>query len=154
MSMTNQKGMVLAVILILMLPLTLMAVSVMQWGREQMKMSAAGSHNINALASLDSQLQDFWEQPDLRQLLEEFTDESKEKRNNTKGIFQTSRQYEMPCSRTTLVSSSNVIKHCRYIDISLNKSKQAVKQNSAVMTVELPFFQRTDSGINNDSILP
>lgn len=154
MSMTNQKGMVLAVILILMLPLTLMAVSVMQWGREQMKMSAAGSHRINTLASLDSQLQDFWAQPDLRQLLEEFTDESKDKRNSTKGIFQTSRQYEMPCSRTTLVSSSNVIKHCRYIDISLNKSKQVVKQNSAVMTVELPFFQRTDSGINNDSILP
>lgn len=154
MSMTNQKGMVLAVILILMLPLTLMAVSVMQWGREQMKMSAAGSHRINTLASLDSQLQDFWAQPDLRQLLEEFTDESKDKRNSTKGIFQTSRQYEMPCRRTTLVSSSNVIKRCRYIDISLNKSKQAVKQNSAVMTVELPFFQRTDSGINNDSILP
>ncbi len=140
MSMTKQKGMVLAVILILMLPLTLMAVSVMQWGREQMKMSAAGSHRINALAHIDSRLRDFWTQPDLRQLLEESTDESKDKINSTKGIFQTNRQYEMPCSRTTLVSSSNVIKRCRYIDIVLNKPVQLVKKNAAVMTIELPFF--------------
>ncbi len=142
--------MILALVLILMLPLTLMAVSVMQWGREQMKMSAASSHRINALASLDSQVQDFWTQPDLRQLLEEFTGDSKEKRDSTKDMFQTNRQYKMPCSRTTLVSSNNVIKRCRYIDIILTKSARLSNKNSAVMTVELPFFQSTYSGINND----
>ena len=67
-----------------------------------------------------------------------------------KDMFQTNRQYKMPCSRTTLVSSDNVIKRCRYIDIILTKSARLSNKNSAVMTVDLLFCQSTYSGINND----
>lgn len=50
---TNNSGMVLVVALILLLPLTLIAVSVMQWAREDVKM--AGAASSRALAEQQQQ---------------------------------------------------------------------------------------------------
>ncbi len=47
-SYTNNSGMVLVVALILLLPLTLIAVSVMQWAREDVKMAGAASSRVLA----------------------------------------------------------------------------------------------------------
>lgn len=61
----RERGMVLVMALVLMLPLTLMALSVMQWSREQMQMSAVTSHRLNEIAEIDADLQTIWLQSDL-----------------------------------------------------------------------------------------
>jgi hypothetical protein len=42
-----------------------MALSVMQWSREQMQMSAVTSHRLNEIAEIDADLQTIWLQSDL-----------------------------------------------------------------------------------------
>lgn len=138
----KQAGMVLAVVLILMLPLTLMAVSVMQWGREQMKMSAANRHYLDARAHADAEMQTFWLQPDLRQVLVALMAKESKENIKTQNQYHIKNSYEMPCARMYMANSSNLIQHCRYIEIAFNKSEWSNKQDEATVNVELPLFYR------------
>lgn len=54
----KEKGMVLAVALILILPLTLIAVSVMQWAREDLKMIGAITDRNSAEQTLTGIMQE------------------------------------------------------------------------------------------------
>ncbi len=136
----KQKGMVLAVVLILTLPLTLMAVSVMQWGREQMKISAANRHYLDVLTRSDAEIQAFWQHPDLRQILVDSMTEGSKENIKIQDKYQIKRSYEMPCARTRMASSNNLIQHCRYMEIAFNKSEWSYKQDEATVNVELPLF--------------
>lgn len=134
----TQQGMVLALVMILILPLTLMALTVMQSGREQMKMSAASSHRLSSLQSKASGLQQFWLQKDLRQRLKNLIvmdNQGTPQSKNT--LFVLERSYTLPCMRTIKVSSLNIVKRCHYMTISLQDLP--AEKSPAVILAELPL---------------
>lgn len=136
----KQKGMVLAVVLILMLPLTLMAVSVMQWGQEQMKMSAANRHYLDVLTRSDAEIQAFWQQPDLRQVLVDLMSDGSKENIKSHNKYHIKNSYETPCTRMRMANSINLIQYCRYMEIAFNKSGWSYKKDEATVSVELPLF--------------
>lgn len=126
--------------LVLMLPLTLMAVSIMQWSREQMKMSAATSVHFRELANTDAGVQTVWLQPDLLQQLNLLPMNSTISWITENKAYQLAVRYEMACGRTVQASSSNLIRRCRYADVSLQKAGSLAAPTDAVTTLELPLL--------------
>ena len=138
----RERGMVLVMALVLMLPLTLMALSVMQWSREQMQMSAATSHRFNKLAETDTGLQTVWLQSDVLQNIASLplpvtSSLTWTTHNKT---YRLDIRYEAACSRTGQASSSNVLCRCRYVDVALLNSASSTAKIAAVTTLELPLI--------------
>ncbi len=136
----RERGMVLVMALVLMLPLTLMAVSVMQWSREQMQMSAATSHRLNELAAIDAGLKTVWLQNDVLQNIDSLPVNSTLTWTTHNKIYRLDVRYEAACGRAIQASSSNVLRRCRYADVSLLNSTSPTAKIAAVTTLELPLF--------------
>lgn len=136
----RERGMVLVMALVLMLPLTLMALSVMQWSREQMQMSAATSHRLNDVAEIDAGLQTLWLQSDVLQTITSLPVNSTLTWTASNNRYRLDVRYEAACGRTVQASSSNVLRRCRYADISLLNSASPTAKIAAVTTLELPLF--------------
>lgn len=136
----RERGMVLVMALVLMLPLTLMALSVMQWSREQMQMSAATSHRLNEIAEVDAGLQTIWLQSDLLPNISSLPMNSTLTWTARNKIYRLDIRYEAACGRTVQASSSNVFRRCRYADVSLLNSASPTAKIAAVTTLELPLF--------------
>jgi type IV pilus assembly protein PilX len=136
----REQGMVLVMALVLMLPLTLMAVSVMQWSREQMQMSAATSHRLNELAAIDAGLQTVWLQSDVLQNLGSLPVNSTLTWTIHNKTYRLDVRYEAACGRAIQASSSNLLRRCRYADVSLLNSTSTTVKIAAVTTLELPLF--------------
>ena len=136
----RERGMVLVMALVLMLPLTLMALSVMQWSREQMQMSAATSHRLNEIAEVDAGLQTVWLQSDLLPNISSLPMNSTLTWTTNNKIYRLDIRYEAACSRTVLASSHNFLRRCRYADISLLNSASTTAKITAITTLELPLF--------------
>ncbi len=136
----RERGMVLVMALVLMLPLTLMALSVMQWSREQMQMSAATSHRLNEIAEVDAGLQTIWLQSDLLPNISSLPMNSTLTWTARNKIYRLDIRYEAACGRTGQASSSNVFRRCRYVDVSILNSASPTAKIAAVTTLELPLF--------------
>ena len=136
----RERGMVLVMALVLMLPLTLMALSVMQWSREQMQMSAVTSHRLNEIAEIDADLQTIWLQSDLLPNISSLPINSTLTWTAHNKIYRLDIRYEAACSRTVHASSHNLLRRCRYADVSLLKSTSTTAKTAAVTTLELPLF--------------
>ena len=136
----RERGMVLVMALVLMLPLTLMALSVMQWSREQMQMSAATSHRLNEIAEVDADLQTIWLQSDLLPNISSLPINSTLTWTARNKIYRLDIRYEAACRRTVQASSHNMLRRCRYADVSLLKSTSTTAKTAAVTTLELPLF--------------
>lgn len=136
----REQGMVLVMALVLMLPLTLMALSVMQWSREQMQMSAATSHRLNEIAEVDAGLQTIWLQSDLLPNISSLPMNSTLTWTARNKIYRLDIRYEAACGRTVQASSSNVLRRCLYADVSLLNSASPTAKIVAVTTLELPLF--------------
>ena len=142
----RERGMVLVIALVLMLPLTLMAVSVMQWSREQMQMSAATSHRLNELAAIDAGLQTVWLQSDVLQNIDSLPVNSTLTWTAHNKTYRLDIRYEAVCSRTVQASSYNLLHRCRYADVSLLNSASSTAKIAAVTTLELPLFSLPEFG--------
>ena len=140
----REQGMVLVMALVLMLPLTLMAVSVMQWSREQMQMSAATSHRLKELAETDTGLQAIWLEHDLLQNIATLPVHSTSTWTTSNQIYRLEIRYDAVCSRTTQASSNNLLSRCRYADVSLLNSVNGSTKIIAVTTLELPLFSLSE----------
>ena len=136
----RERGMVLVMALVLMLPLTLMALSVMQWSREQMQMSAATSHRLNEIAEVDAGLQTVWLQNDVLQNIDSLPVNSTLTWTTHNKIYRLDIRYEAACRRTVQASSHNMLRRCRYADVSLLNSTSSTAKTEAVSTLELPLF--------------
>ncbi len=136
----RERGMVLVIALVLMLPLTLMALSVMQWSREQMQMSAATSHRFNEIAEIDAGLQTVWLQSDVLQNIASLPVNSILTWTTNNSRYRLDVRYETACGRTGLASSNNVLRRCRYADLSLLNSASPTAKIAAVTTLELPLI--------------
>ncbi|WP_316672480.1 pilus assembly PilX N-terminal domain-containing protein [uncultured Tolumonas sp.] len=136
----RERGMVLVIALVLMLPLTLMALSVMQWSREQMQMSAATSHRFNEIAEIDAGLQTVWLQSDVLQNIASLPVNSILTWTTNNNRYRLDVRYETACGRTGLASSNNVLRRCRYADLSLLNSASPTAKIAAVTTLELPLI--------------
>ncbi|WP_320153626.1 pilus assembly PilX N-terminal domain-containing protein [uncultured Tolumonas sp.] len=136
----HEQGMVLVMALILMLPLTLMEVSVMQWSREQMQMSAATSHRFNEIAEIDAGLQTVWLQSDVLQNIASLPVNSILTWTTSHNRYRLDVRYDAACGRTGQASSSNVLRRCRYADVSLQNSASPTAKIAAVTTLELPLI--------------
>jgi type IV pilus assembly protein PilX len=140
MGMQREKGIVLVVVLVLMLPLTLMAVSMMQWSREQMKMSSATSQHLRWLANTDAAAQSLWLQPELSLQIATLAPGSVVEWITANKAYKLSVQYDTACGRTALASSHNMATRCRYADVSFNELDRPSASPSSVTTVELPLY--------------
>ena len=140
MSRIREQGLVLVMALVLMLPLTLMALSVMQWSREQMQMSAAASHRLNEIAEIDAGLQTVWLQSDLLQSIVSSPVNTSLTWTTSNNRYRLDVRYEAACGRTDQASSNNVLRRCRYADVSLLNSASPTTKIVAVTTLELPLF--------------
>ena len=140
MSRIREQGMVLVMALVLTLPLTLMALSVMQWSREQMQMSAAASHRLNEIAEIDAGLQTVWLQSDLLPNIGSLPMNSTLTWTAHNKTYRLDIRYEAACSRTVQASSHNLLCRCRYADVLLLNSASPTAKITAVTTLELPLF--------------
>jgi len=136
----REQGMVLVIALVLMLPLTLMAVSVMQWSREQMQMSAATSHRLNERAEIDAGLQTVWLQSDVLQNIGSLPLNSTLTWTTHNKTYRLEVRYEAACGRTVQAGSHNLLRRCRYADVSLLNSASPTAKIAAVTTFELPLI--------------
>lgn len=136
----RERGMVLVMALVLMLPLTLMALSVMQWSREQMQMSAATSHRFNESTEVDAGLQTIWLQNDVLQNIATLPVNSILTWTTSNNRYRLEVRYEAACGRTDQASSNNVLRRCRYADVSLLNSASLTAKIVAVTTLELPLI--------------
>ena len=136
----RERGMVLVMALVLMLPLTLMALSVMQWSREQMHMSAATSHRFNEIAEIDAGLQTVWLQRDVLQNIASLPVNTILTWTTNNNRYRLDVRYETACGRTGPASSNNVLRRCRYADLSLLNSASPTAKIAAVTTLELPLI--------------
>ncbi len=142
----RERGMVLVMALVLMLPLTLMALSVMQWSREQMQISAATSHRFNEITEIDAGLQTVWLQNDLLQSIVSSPVNTSLTWTTSNNRYRLDIRYEAACGRTVQASSSNVLRRCRYADVSLLSSASSTVKIAAVTTLELPLFSLPEFG--------
>ncbi len=136
----RERGMVLVIALVLMLPLTLMALSVMRWSREQMQMSAATSHRFNESTEIDAGLQTVRLQNDVLQNIASLPVNSILTWTTSNNRYRLDVRYETACGRTSQASSNNVLSRCRYADVSLLNSASPTTKIAAVTTLELPLF--------------
>ena len=136
----RERGMVLVMALVLMLPLTLMALSVMQWSREQMQMSAATSHRFNQITEIDAGLQTVWLQSAVLQNIASLPVNSILTWTTSNNKYRLDVRYEAACGRTGQASSTNVLRRCRYADLSLLNSVSPTAKIAAVTTLELPLI--------------
>lgn len=136
----RERGMVLVMALVLMLPLTLMALSVMQCSREQMQMSAATSHRFNEITEIDAGLQTVWLQSDVLQNIASLPVNSILTWTTSNNRYRLDVRYEAACGRTGQASSTNVLRRCRYADVSLLNSTSPTSKIAAVTTLELPVI--------------
>ena len=133
----KKRGMVLVLVMILILPLTLMALSMMQSGREQMKMSSASGYRLTRLLNNNAELQQFWLQTGFRQRLAKILTPSRADKHHSQDPLFVDQNYILPCSRTTKVSSLNVIRHCQYLNITLHDV--STDASPSMMVAELPL---------------
>lgn len=140
----RERGMVLVIALVLMLPLTLMALSVMQWSREQMQMSAATSHRFNLITEIDAGLQTVWLQSDVLQNIASLPVNSMLTWTTSNNRYRLNVRYEAACGRTSQASSNNVLRRCRYADVSLLNSASPTAKIAAVITLELPLISLSE----------
>lgn len=143
----KQQGMILALIMILILPLTLMAISIMQSSREQLKMSSANGNRLNSLLAKQDEVHQFWQNTHLRLNLEQLILLYEDKDQSSDGYYAVKRNYISPCARTTMVSSENFIKNCQYVNVEFKLHPE--EHTSTTIIAELPLFSSVIPGVAN-----
>lgn len=119
-SQQKEKGMVLAVALILILPLTLIAVSVMQWSREDLKMIGAVADRNNAEQNLIGVMQKVLLVNNIASTLSTMPETGSSvtiaNLSNVNITIPLTFKSEATCKRRFNANSDSVIKNCRYVD--------------------------------------
>lgn len=134
----KKKGMVLAVALILILPLTLIAVSVMQWAREDLKMIGAVTDRNSAEQTLTGIMQEVMVINNLAGTLSTMP-VSSSVTTGSGNVIPLLLRAEVTCKRRFNANSDSVIKNCRYVDA--DNSTTFAKSNMGWLQMTLNIEQ-------------
>jgi len=137
---------------IVLIPLTLLAIGVMRWAREDLKMVGAAATNINTQQYSLGILQKTLTLSGLSTKISALTSSatttlSVTDNDNTVVSVPLSLTAETTCRRKENATSTNVISHCRYA--STTHSNNYLKNNqgslTTVMGIEQPLITATTS---------
>lgn len=142
----KQHGMVLVIALILLLPITLLAISIMQWSREDLKMVSASSTNMNTQQYTRGILEKTLVTANLTSLIGKLTTTTSGSISVTTADSKTvtvplTLTAETTCRRSSTASSTNVISSCRYVTASTDDTyaKNNIGALTMVMGIEQPM---------------
>nr|WP_321271538.1 PilX N-terminal domain-containing pilus assembly protein [uncultured Tolumonas sp.] len=140
-SIINEKGMVLVIALILILPLTLIAVSVMQWAREDLKMIGSLTDRNNAEQNLTGIMQEVMIINNLAATLSTMS-ASGSVTTDSGNVIPLTLRAETSCKRRFSATSESSIKNCRYVDAdnSDNFGKGNTGQIQMTLNIEQPLL--------------
>jgi type IV pilus assembly protein PilX len=145
----KEKGMVLAIALILILPLTLIAVSVMQWSREDLKMIGAVADRNNAEQDLIGVMQKVLLVSNIASILsimpEAGSSVTVANLSNVNITIPLTFKSEVICKRRFNANSDSVIKSCRYVDAdnSTTFAKGNIGQLGMTLNIEQPLLSNS-----------
>lgn len=145
--MKHQKGVVLVVVLILILPITLIAISVMQWSREGSKATASNNVRVKTEQQVIGTLLSVRNVSNLSQSImsmpaDDFTAAQPVTVSNGETVNLYLRSPEGTC-KSSSTSNSSFVTTCRVIHAQATKSgygKSAIAQTSYVMGIEQPLL--------------
>jgi len=148
----HEHGMVLVIALILLLPITLLALSMMQWSREDLKMVGASSTNMNTQQYTRGVLQQTLVTDTLSTKIAKLTSGASGTISVTAPDSQTvsvplSLVAETTCRRKMNATSTNVVAACRYVTTSTSDTyaKGDMGALTMVMGIEQPLTSATTS---------
>jgi type IV pilus assembly protein PilX len=141
---TKQNGMVLVIALILILPLILIAVSVMQWAREDLKMIGAVTDRNSAEQTLTGVMQEVMVVDNLARTLSTMSATSSVT-TVSNNVIPLALRSEVTCKRKFNANSDSVIKTCRYVDAnnSILFSKNNMGQLQVTLNIEQPLLSNS-----------
>ncbi len=140
--LTKNNGMVLVVALILMLPLTLIAVAVMQWSREDLKMIGAITDRNSAEQSVIGVMQEVMIINNLAAVLSTMGSTSDVTTGSGHSVALSLRS-ETTCKRKFNANSDAVIKNCRYVDADSGEmtfAKGGIGALESTLNIEQPLL--------------
>ncbi|MCH7371459.1 type IVa pilus pseudopilin TppD [Aeromonas sp. MR16] len=141
--MNNQRGVALIVALIILVPLTLIAVVVMQSSGQDLKMAGSAASFRQAEHRLEGIIEAALQRNDISTRIANISsDTGTSAASGTTGVTLISRT-ETVCKRKVEASSNNVIPKCKYVELqtNLNYGKYASQLNW-VAGVEQPLLTK------------
>ncbi len=137
----RERGMVLVIALILILPLTLIAVSVMQWSREDLKMVGAVTDRNNAEQTLTGIMQEVIVVNNLASILSTMP-ASSSVTTVSNSVVPLALRAEITCKRRFNATSDTVFKTCRYVDAnnSMSFAKSNIGNLQMTLNIEQPLL--------------
>ncbi len=149
--MKKENGMALVTALILLIPLTLLAIGLMHWSRFDLMMTGAAGSNLNAQQYTSGILQRVLVRSDLSSTISSLDTSAStlsitDNDSNSTSV-SLSLINETNCVRSETSSSTNVIAACRYVTATNSKSygKNDVSSLTKVMGIEQPLVTATTS---------
>ncbi len=143
-SYTNNSGMVLVVALILLLPLTLIAVSVMQWAREDVKMAGAASSRALAEQQQQGLVENVLVTTNLANKIVMMTASSSITTDST--TVPLTLVVDSSCKPKLKGYSTNLAVACRYVDADLTQT--FAKGGMGQLQTTIGIEQRLKSATN------
>lgn len=140
------RGMVLVTALIILLTLTVISISVMQWSREDLNIVGAMSSRSSAEQVVTGTLQEVMIINGLPSTLSTMG-ASASVTTRSSVVVPLLLRVESTCKRRMNASSDSVIKSCRYVDASSSASFAKSNTGSVQMTldIEQPLLSNTGS---------
>ena len=140
----REKGVALIIAMILIIPLTLIAVAVMQWTREDLKMIGAIADRNSAEQVLIGVMQEVMVVNNLSSVLSTMSTSSSVTTVSNNAIPLTLRA-EVTCKRKFNATSDSVIKTCRYVDANsnINFSKSNIGGLQMTLDIEQPLLSNS-----------
>lgn len=137
-TMHKQKGMVLALALILLIPLILIASALMQWSREDLKVVGAISDRNRTEQSLIGRMNEVMVVNNLAATLSVMPASSSV--TTTSGtVVPLTLKAEITCKRRFNANADSAIKTCRYVDANSNSTYG--KGNTGSLNITLNIEQ-------------
>ena len=149
--MKKENGMALVTALILLIPMTLLAIGLMNWSRFDLLMTGAAGSNLNAQQYTSGILQRVLATSGLSSTISSLSTSAStisvtdnDDNNSSVSLLLIN---ETNCVRSETASSTNVIAACRYVTATNSKTygKNDVSSLTKVMGIEQPLVTATTS---------
>jgi Tfp pilus assembly protein PilX len=139
---SKNKGMALIIALILLLPLTLIAVSVMQWSKEDLKMIGAITDRNSAEQTLIGEMHEIMLTDNIAATLSTMSASSSVTTALSETSVNLTLRSEAICKRSNEPTSTNVYSSCRYIDADheMNFGKGNVGRLQMTVNIQQPLL--------------
>lgn len=141
--MKQQKGMVLVVAMILLIPLTLAALAVMQWSRSDATMTSASSQRLATEQVQKGIAQDILTTSTLRQKIYGLSSTSGS--STTIAVNNSNRTITLvtdtTCKASVMANSTNLYSSCKYVDTQYtsNYGKGLLGVMTSALGIEQPI---------------